>query len=400
MRRYNPYRNIFYYYRGPSSNQPEFTERQIENNLTKSFINVLEYCEPDLLLSLIEYLGLRADMEKEVAVMFDLQLYGENSIPDACIKIGKTCIYIESKLSAPLDMEQIHNHLTIDDISYLIVITPRSEDKNTIKNAGIKKVIFVTWQEIFRRMAIYGTTCKTEKTKFIISQFLDYMEKNHIAPFTGWRMNDFESFLHIAEDPDRELRLQVNDKLYFYISDLQSLIKHDPLYRDMEYTVGNIRSDSVLAWGILCRPPLREKVHIPHFNFWIDSNEFGMGVQIESKNASYGFLKKASNNKHELISILRSLNKYNFVIRERINLSGKPRDYHGVERVRIQLGNTHFSDNDLNYILSKSQSYHLPEFHCRRVFQRDDPMLDNNFLETSVECLDKLKPFYSFCNPD
>jgi hypothetical protein len=50
MGKYNPYKNIFFYYRGPSSERKvDQPDKQIEDNTTKAVINTLDYSERGLL---------------------------------------------------------------------------------------------------------------------------------------------------------------------------------------------------------------------------------------------------------------------------------------------------------------------------------------------------------------
>ena len=51
-------RNLFYFFRGPSSDDNSVRDRQLENNLTKSLIVVLEHTDKDFLQALAEKLGL------------------------------------------------------------------------------------------------------------------------------------------------------------------------------------------------------------------------------------------------------------------------------------------------------------------------------------------------------
>lgn len=53
------YKNIFHYYRGQSKGStPETKQLQIENNLTKAFLNVLQHSSPELTSKFLRFTGL------------------------------------------------------------------------------------------------------------------------------------------------------------------------------------------------------------------------------------------------------------------------------------------------------------------------------------------------------
>ena len=51
-------RNLFYFFRGPSSDDDPAHDRQLENNLTKSLIVVLEHADSVFLQAFAQRLGL------------------------------------------------------------------------------------------------------------------------------------------------------------------------------------------------------------------------------------------------------------------------------------------------------------------------------------------------------
>ena len=137
MRKYNPFRNVFYYYRGPSSKKEGQFDKQIEDNATKALINTSENGEKGLLMRFLK--KSRIDIKGYDKVTYDLQVEEESSRPDALIQIDKCNIFIESKIDSPLKEDQIYRHLESISKDYLICITPRDEDRNIIQQT--KKVI-------------------------------------------------------------------------------------------------------------------------------------------------------------------------------------------------------------------------------------------------------------------
>lgn len=107
MRKYNPFRNVFYYYRGPSSKKEGQFDKQTEDNTTKALINTLENSEKDLLMCFLKNTGIDIKINDKVA--YDLQVSEELSRPDALIQIDKYNIFIESKIGASLDKTKLIN---------------------------------------------------------------------------------------------------------------------------------------------------------------------------------------------------------------------------------------------------------------------------------------------------
>lgn len=123
----DPHKNIFYYYRGPSSKQiPEeekiLYDTQVEDNTTKALINCFENCHDKLLNFFIQYFGINLNYKDKP--QFLLQVSKSKSRPDAEIKTPKKSIFIESKIASAVNVEQLGNHLKgIGEKNYLILIT-------------------------------------------------------------------------------------------------------------------------------------------------------------------------------------------------------------------------------------------------------------------------------------
>ncbi len=297
MRKYNPYRNIFYYYRGPSSRKVGQVDKQIEDNTTKALINTLEKSKTQLLRSLLTEVGI--NKKNITKVVYDLQVSKDISRPDAEILLNnKDSIYIECKVDADLEEEQIKRHLK--NKGYLICITPSDKDKNIIKRINDKKLKFITWNAIYLNFQLQIHKIKDEKTQFLVNQFLEYLEAIGMAPFNRWNKSDFEAFLNIEDDSKKELRLRVKVKLNQFLYELKDLLKEENLFEHLEPTVGNIKQNDTAVWGVLCKQPHSKMVHVSHFNFWIDSDKFVMGIQIEGKNAASKMKRIITSNKESV----------------------------------------------------------------------------------------------------
>ncbi len=231
MKKFNPYRNIFYYFRGAHSSD-KLAGKQIEDNTTKALINTLEYSDVQLLYHLLEYL--KIPFIKNQIPKYDLQVAELHSRPDAQIRIGKTDYYIESKVQASLEEPQINNHLVSIGESILIIITPRNSDLDVVNKIHSSRLKFTTWEEIYVLFSSYVMTRKKGNNNFILIQFLKYLESIGMAPFNGFTKEDFDSFLYIEDDPKKEIRSIVKQKFKKYLDAIQEEIKSIPAYKGAE----------------------------------------------------------------------------------------------------------------------------------------------------------------------
>lgn len=394
MRKFNPYRNIFYYYRGPSSHSNRESDTQIEDNTTKALINLFEYSDKLLVYSFLNHLGLKYN--KSYFVQYDLQVASNYSRPDALISIGNLNIFIEAKTSSPVYRDQLINHLNSNPDDILICITGNSEEKSIVNNINDNRLYFITWQEIYVLFSNKLNSKSNLENTFLVTQFLEYLELISMAPFYGFNLKDFEAFLYIDQDEKREQRIRVKNKLKLYLDSLHVTLKENGLFTELEKDIGNISNNSINVWGVLCKPPVSKKVHNPHFNFWLTADYFGMGIQIEGKAPSKKMIKNIKKDKKGFLKILTDLDGFILEFHKRYNVDNQPRNFIHKEVYRIKLGKE-ITIIDVEYLIEKSEQYELYVYSCRKIFKRDDPELNSEkFLQHSIKYLKDLKPFYDF----
>jgi hypothetical protein len=391
MRKYNPYRNVFYYYRGPSNRNDQLGDRQIEDNTTKALINTLENTK-----GLIGYFLKRLHIfPRDMSmVSFDLQMAGEESRPDAVIEVGHTRVLVESKVLCPLQENQIIRHLNGVPNGYVICITPRSSDKHIIDKIADCRIRFMTWKDVYRSFREYLKAPVADENCFVIREFVAYLEAINMAPFYGWHKYHFEAFLSVKDDPRTELRTVVKENLRHYLEELREHLQKSSLLVELKETVGNLQKETCECWGVLCVPPLESKVHKPHFNFVISADEFVLGVQIEGKKAADPFKATAEREPQRLLELLANLEGFHLTIRKRIRKG--TRKFIGIPVARISLGKD-IRRHDIEFLLKKMDQYELFEVNCSKYFKRDDErMRDASFVGQSVDVLKQLEPFYRF----
>jgi len=390
LKKYNPYRNIFYYFKGQHSSD-KLGEKQIEDNTTKALINTLEYSDVQLLYHLLEYL--KIPFIKNQIPKYDLQVAELLSRPDAQIQIGKTDYYIESKVQASLEEPQINNHLLSIGESILIIITPRNCDLDVVKKINSSRLRFITWEEVYIQFSSYLMIRKKGDDNFILIQFLKYLESIGMAPFNGFTKEDFDSFLYIEDDPKKEIRSIVKQKFKKYLDAIQEEIKSIAAYKWLKVEVGNLQQNSHSIWGTLSEVS-KDKVQTPHFNFVLDRNSFSIGFIVEGKVPADRFYKYVKTRPETLLKLLSKLDEFHYELQKREYQ--RVRIYKNIPVATVKCGSEIIMD-DVDYIQTKAAHYPLILTWCHITFERDDKILSSkNFIKSSVKYLNLLRPLYEF----
>ncbi|MBM3251823.1 MAG: hypothetical protein FJZ11_03480, partial [Candidatus Omnitrophica bacterium] len=146
----DPHQNIFYYYRGPSKKTEDSVhDIQVEDNTTKALINLLEFAKRvDFAILLESFLKL-IDVPRKQITSFRLQKHGKKSRPDGVINFADNKVFIESKVTAPLHLDQIYRHLKSLGLNdFLVVITNNKTHGDKLNALNNPKIRYISWKSI------------------------------------------------------------------------------------------------------------------------------------------------------------------------------------------------------------------------------------------------------------
>lgn len=392
MKRYNPYENIFFYFKSRSHEKGNILDYQIEDNTTKALINTLSLSQPRVLGGFLEQFNI--DAPDNISTSFELQSVKEESRPDAVIWLGQYEILIESKVHIPLEAEQLKRHLRAIKKGKLLAITNNVTDSFIIASLNDNRVIFTTWRDVYYIFKYLLPSVKDSQSLFLIKQFLEYLEIISMAPFTGWSKKDFEAFLFGELDPKLQLRTRVKEKLLIFISELYKELSSQNLLSGHDFKVGHLKNYFAGTWGVISIPPLEKIINTAHINFELNADSFSFGIQIEGKLPTRQFLHKITSQKRTAEILFGELNGFKLIISKREEL--------GIQRwlhesvAELELGEN-IAPHDIDFIINKS--YHYPFFVYRiaKFYRRDDSLLDKEgFLNESVSQVKRLIKIYEF----
>jgi hypothetical protein len=299
--------------------------RHLENDVTKSFLNVIGNTDRKVIDALIEKIininnvsikfspiieyGFQiTDSDKEKyrnhQNKFLLKLISKLtpklsgsaedgdriSIPDGAIYDKSTVILIETKTQSPLYENQVKRH---------------------IKNYAPDAIeIEITWEEIYDLLHEIALTT-SEKDNFLISQFCEYLDIIGLSNFHRLYKDDFESFTFIP-GAENEQRLQ---QLYRIMSKLKKL--HIDLwerwgkYNFIEKKFGQVRQNSEVLWfGYYNFNDLAKHTNL---NFTINKEGLFIDVNAEISTSFKKFLNNINKNISQFDSLFEKA-KFNYFV--------------------------------------------------------------------------------------
>ncbi|MBI5002919.1 hypothetical protein HZC31_06010 [Candidatus Woesearchaeota archaeon] len=243
------HKNIFYFYRGPTSKQEgndDAITRQLENNITKALVNVLDpenleenfHDKSDDVLAKKFFIDILKTKKDELGNLkrVELQKYcsapeAQNRIPDAVFTFERKIIGIESKYKAPIISEQLKGqweHLqSFDDNPILIVLAPASKIKEAKELFDTHKTTLYpfSWEQVHDFFEREGLQSSKDKNNLLNKQFTEYLRLMHMTErFTKYDFSEVADLELEKGTPEKEL----TDKFDNFIDRFVKEITKDP----------------------------------------------------------------------------------------------------------------------------------------------------------------------------
>jgi hypothetical protein len=187
----DPHKNIFYYYRGQTSKKDNTNDKQLENNLTKALINVLDPGNLDLVTEngsdlaselFSEMIGEDTGKLRQVKMQEGV---GKRTL-DVVLSFENTTVGVESKFGAKISLLQLNEELegiaNRDNPKVVIIAHSDQIDENRElwKNPNFKPF---SWQQIydFFENKVKVRDIQNPEQIFLLKQYLEYMRLMHMT---------------------------------------------------------------------------------------------------------------------------------------------------------------------------------------------------------------------------
>jgi hypothetical protein len=319
----DPHQNIFYYYRGPTrNNHSSFIDKQIEDNTTKSLINIMEFLYNNDFKYFHEELLKYLQFKNETVVEYRLQKAEDESRPDALIKLKTYNIYFEIKTSkddSDLRIDQIKKHLNIlKSKDVLVVITNKNESINIVKTISDRRIKHITWNDIYkislRLVKRYSESYKTHIS--LLNHFINYLELQVMTEFSGFKDEDFYYF--ISDENNDYYKNVIKNKLNSIAYEVYRLLPKS-LEKYSEIRLGNIHkkvdSEFKKAWVALKKPEDQDDL-LNQCNYTIEISSQGIEInavvrngRISEKRKPLGLFYNSLNDHDEMLLIFNKISR-------------------------------------------------------------------------------------------
>ncbi|KZZ84388.1 hypothetical protein [Bacillus sp. SJS] len=215
------YQNVFHYYRGQTKNKDEGTKiLQIENNVTKAMLNVLQHSNPSLTINFAKWLGFNAVKMRNFEYRYQVKGCLTNKTPYAAIiGIAESKVIKKGKITssnipdAAILSEEI-SLLIENKIGYNSFLLKEQLDGHKKNFAPQQYVnnepILLSWKEVRNFFKANQTVYKENGdalTVFLLTQFEEFCIINGIGD--RQRSKDY-FFLHFEKEKARKLAEEVD----------------------------------------------------------------------------------------------------------------------------------------------------------------------------------------------
>lgn len=428
-------RNIF---EGLSRYPPTVKNIPEENQLTESFAFVMDQ-NPSLLSYLLkELLQENSSLLKKLKSKNIITVETQNTtyshfsygVHDMVIRSENPDLLfiVENKKSSPIDINQLNKYLK--DIKnfekewegakgFLILVTPYREDEDSLNKINEdSSFTHIHWSEIYRiideyKDEHYKSVSSDNKDKFILEQFLGYMEVLGLT--VDFNKADFEAFVE-GEDKYNE-RYNAKTKLKFLIDEvwegLPKRLKNRMKYHD----VGNMSEWG--CWGYISEKEKQSRY--PHFSMSMGRNGMYVGIRLETNNASrmfYNALKEDKENSYKnflkasesIIKITEELEGHNNYFIELEKQASDLPQMAGADVINdCKLYFKYLDEEVADYLFNRmkklfdikeatfnSISMWIPQDYEGTLFYGKDHWDHDDLVEDVIETILNLEPLYNF----
>ncbi len=399
----SPYANVFFYFRGPSPlGMDTVTVPQLENNTTKALVNLLEHAEPAVVVSWLGRLGIDVAVDAPVETFvqggparvdapirrlvvitagqgpndasWDVSPAQRGRVDAAVYVPGAALAIVESKVGAGVEGGQLDKHAADWGIA-----RPEDLSAHDLPDSWV----ITTWGELHQwALSLANGGSVGEVSRFLLSQFAEYLELIDVTPFAGFREDDF-AFLaerrsavpaggptELSSDPLQGERLK--DRLYKLWEAIRASLPEDEQDTFGLVHVGALRSvdDRVSA------QTNREEREAVNLTFELDPERLELDLVAWTAPQVLRFEAWLA---HEGATMLSQLDGWELVIWKRRAMKGKSGnpfwqpEQRAIELDRLRLAEApHLLDRLADYRSALEPGWELLAYHLRNSWPRDD----------------------------
>ncbi len=423
--------NIFYYY-GGAQRSGQDRERQLEDNTTKALINTLDHCSHTVALRFLAWLGIEATepvkCELQKATISSGEIGGKSqrlllglvpskeeenpcanweesvegdSLPDAWLYGDDYVVLIESKVVGSFELDQMRRHF----------------QKLRVGTDQQPKCKVCTWAEVHRFFKALPDELMdelTDRDKWIVEQFTQYLEWIGMAEFTGLEQGMFDYFVAHPDDRSEDDRQWVCGTMRSFAEQVLGRLQilNSSFYRD--YHVGQLRLKDDHCW-VAFGPGNTEFKLWAHQTISLYAYKLDVFVNVELKPAVVRLRKRIRHDKQAFREVVSRLPvPFSVQLEERKKKQASQHNYYTIAKLEAGLceapnsGQYGLKDPKLgqygfDYIEKLLEQIHLPYLSVRKCIDRNRALelsqgSGHSLVDEVVGIMKEFHPLVEFIN--